>query len=213
MKISCVCCGTEVDKPTPEVVRSNKIGRPMYCSRTCSVKQQQINLRKCNIELYNKSPKKCIRCGAVIPYDARKNSYCSKSCSAKANNQLLRKDPPKCHLCGNNCKRGCVYCSQKCCLEHNKQKIVAKINNGEKVGVVRIRKYLIEVRGARCELCGWEKINPSTKKCPIDLDHIDGNHQNNLLSNLRLICPNCHSLTPTYKALNVGRGRKSRKRQ
>lgn len=34
---------------------------------------------------------------------------------------------------------------------------------------------------------------------PLELDHIDGNHLNNDLSNLRLLCPNCHSLTPTFR--------------
>lgn len=39
----------------------------------------------------------------------------------------------------------------------------------------------------------------------LELDHIDGNPQNNTLSNLRLLCPNCHSQTPTYRGRNVKR--------
>lgn len=35
---------------------------------------------------------------------------------------------------------------------------------------------------------------------PLELDHIDGNHKNNMLSNLRLLCPNCHAFTPTYRS-------------
>jgi 5-methylcytosine-specific restriction endonuclease McrA len=38
---------------------------------------------------------------------------------------------------------------------------------------------------------------------PIELDHIDGDHDNNELSNLRILCPNCHSLTPTYRGKNI----------
>lgn len=40
---------------------------------------------------------------------------------------------------------------------------------------------------------------------PIELDHIDGNPSNNVRTNLRLICPNCHAQTPTYKGKNAGR--------
>ena len=37
---------------------------------------------------------------------------------------------------------------------------------------------------------------------PLELEHIDGNSSNNLLDNLTLLCPNCHSLTPTYRGRN-----------
>jgi hypothetical protein len=42
---------------------------------------------------------------------------------------------------------------------------------------------------------------------PIELDHIDGDPNNNDETNLCLICPNCHAQTPTYKGKNAGRPR------
>lgn len=51
-----------------------------------------------------------------------------------------------------------------------------------------------------CKLCGlfeWQG-----KSISLHLDHIDGDHRNNTLSNLRLLCPNCHSQTPTYGSKN-----------
>lgn len=53
-------------------------------------------------------------------------------------------------------------------------------------------------------------MNPKTNQVPLIADHIDGNWRNNIESNLRLLCPNCDSLSPTYAALNKGNGRKNR---
>lgn len=52
----------------------------------------------------------------------------------------------------------------------------------------------------KCEECGIKEWNG---KClNMELDHIDGNRTNHLLKNLRMICPNCHAQTPTYRAKN-----------
>lgn len=47
---------------------------------------------------------------------------------------------------------------------------------------------------------------------PLEVEHIDGNFENNSEENLTLLCPNCYSLTPTYKGANKGNGRKERKK-
>lgn len=73
------------------------------------------------------------------------------------------------------------------------------------------KDYLIYKHGEKCMECGWDKVHPITKKVPIQLEHIDGNSENNSLNNLKLLCPNCHSLTPTYGALNKGNGRETRR--
>lgn len=60
-----------------------------------------------------------------------------------------------------------------------------------------LKKHLIKDKGNVCECCKLDTWlgSPIT----IELDHIDGDRTNNNLSNLRLLCPNCHSFTPTWK--------------
>jgi hypothetical protein len=63
---------------------------------------------------------------------------------------------------------------------------------------------LLENRCAECGIYEWRGVALS-----LHLDHIDGDPLNNELSNLRLLCPNCHSLTPTYCGKKKGRVVKS----
>lgn len=60
---------------------------------------------------------------------------------------------------------------------------------------------LIALRGRKCEECGIEVWNEQ----PINLEvhHINGNRLNNELKNLRLLCPNCHSYTSTFRGKNI----------
>ena len=39
----------------------------------------------------------------------------------------------------------------------------------------------------------------------IELEHVDGNRMNDSDDNLKLLCPNCHAQTPTYRGKNIGR--------
>jgi 5-methylcytosine-specific restriction endonuclease McrA len=74
-----------------------------------------------------------------------------------------------------------------------------------------VRRYILLKYNYACSRCGWNEKNPVTNRSPLDIDHIDGDSENNAESNLRLLCPNCHALTPSYKKLNNGRGRNWRR--
>ncbi|MED7824878.1 HNH endonuclease signature motif containing protein [Streptomyces chiangmaiensis] len=69
----------------------------------------------------------------------------------------------------------------------------------------RLKRAMIALGAAeQCALCGREPFWRS-RPLPLEVDHLDGNWRNNRLENLRLLCPNCHSATDTYRGRNKGR--------
>jgi len=76
-----------------------------------------------------------------------------------------------------------------------------KKNNGYKINNQILKKRLIEANMMedKCVECNISSIW-NGKKLTLQLDHIDGNNENNELSNLRILCPNCHSQTDTWCA-------------
>lgn len=109
------------------------------------------------------------------------------------------------------------YCSSSCQQQYQFKQKIDEWHKGNfngmsgKYGLSKaIRKYMLEKNNYSCELCGWNKINPITGKSPLEIHHKDGDYTNNKEENLQVLCPNCHSLTSTYKALNKD-GREDRK--
>lgn len=105
------------------------------------------------------------------------------------------------------------FCSIQC--EYNNY--IHKWKNGEVSGLrgkyqlsMYIRTYMLRKYNNKCTKCGWNKINPYTNNIPLEIEHIDGNYLNNKEENLIVLCPNCHSLTSTYKGANLNHGRKER---
>lgn len=198
---------------------NNQTANPKFCSLSCSATHQMRNLPP---KAY--PTRDCKMCGKSFPLDQKKreNVFCSRSCSATFNNTKRGKPKAKCINCqaeSDNQK----YCSQKCMGEHKRHKKIEGWLNGTFSGTVRtglsqaIRKYLIEQSGGRCTNpnCstpgGFGEINPVTGRAPLEIDHIDGDSLNNNPGNLRVVCPNCHALTPNFRALNKNSTRTYRK--
>lgn len=124
-----------------------------------------------------------------------------------------------CLSCGKKLTgRGLKYCNNKCQADFKYKTYIQNWKNGLEDGMKgeyqissHIRRYLLEKNNNQCERCHWGEINPYTGKIPLEVDHIDGDYRNNREDNLRLLCPNCHSLTSTYKGANK-HGRKERKK-
>ncbi len=60
-----------------------------------------------------------------------------------------------------------------------------------------IKELILKYECSECKLSTW-----NNKKISLELDHIDGVNHNHKLKNLRLLCPNCHSQTSTYRGKN-----------
>lgn len=165
-------------------------------------------------ERYNRVPQLCERCKVSIPFDKRRNKYCSQSCAAVVNNAGKNRHtglPSVARLCvcGNTLSwRNGVYCSRQCYLSCRRKIFDDAIKAGQSSDAT-LRRYLLRNREHRCEICRlteWQN-----KPIPLDVDHRDGNPKNNADDNLRLLCKNCHAQTPTYGAKNKGNGRQKRR--
>lgn len=113
-----------------------------------------------------------------------------------------------------------TYCSNKCQIDNQFETYIKAWKSHKTDGMRGLKvtslsqhivRYLREKYGNACSICGWNTISRFTHKVPLEVDHIDGDARNNDESNLRLICPNCHSLTASYRNLNRGNGRNWRR--
>lgn len=108
------------------------------------------------------------------------------------------------------------YCSIKCQHEYQQKQWEEQWLNGEVSGnrntiwtqiSKRVKTYLMKKYNNKCSICGWGEVNPYTKTIPLEVEHIDGNSYNSSPDNVTLLCPNCHSLTKSYRGANRGNGR------
>ena len=171
---------------------------------------------------YNDNPKKCFQCGGAISHEKRFNKFCSHSCSAIFNNVRKEKKKITCLKCSVtfiSSRSNRKYCSNSCQAKEKNETVIKQWKDGTNKGYSGktmlvppwLRRYLFEKFNSKCCKCGWCKINFTTKKIPLEVNHIDGDAANSKEENLELLCPNCHSLTPNFRALNKNSKRNRKK--
>jgi hypothetical protein len=126
-------------------------------------------------------------CKTIISFEKKRLRFCSKSCSAKTVQRKRRKiHCSKClgEINDNIPSRKCSSCRSV------PKSFEVLVTNGSR------KEFILKETGWICEICRfteWLGV-----PIPLHVDHIDGNHLNKNRNNFRLLCPNCHALTPTY---------------
>lgn len=158
---------------------------------------------------YEANPKRCLFCGAKLPYEKRMGKFCNHTCSARHNNRGVQRNF-KGHTyceCGKLKKRANRYCDE--CIEarvYNPQLALEDMKSDKSR-----RLWLLRNRGARCEGC--ELTEWRGKPIPLEVHHQDGDADNNTQDNLQLLCPNCHAQTDTHKSANRGNSKRQQMRR
>ena len=201
-------------KLTSQMVANENFGGVKY---KCTLDLSALN-REFKLQLYYENPNKCLKCGEILAHSSDINirKFCNMSCYASYNNYKRIKKVNKIVSTCLNCKVGIEhkgkYCSNKCQKEHQYNVAIEKWKNGDLKGYSGktqslsnyIRNFILNNYGSACSICGWDERHPIDGKILTEIDHIDGNAENCKIENLRVLCPNCHAKTPTFRARNKG---------
>ncbi len=133
----------------------------------------------------------CVNCGNELSKNQKK--FCSSSCAASYNNKGRKQKDETREKISEKLKKSYT--------EKEKSNILSSVKPLKKYS---LRKRLIDSGILKYECA--ECKNPGVwngKPLILQLHHIDGNHYNNKIENLQLLCPNCHSQTDNYCSKNV----------
>lgn len=200
------CCSKSYAACPSVIEKITKKEKCPRCGKLFSKNGIKKHLKKC-------STGKCLNCNKPI---TPPNKFCNHSCSATYNNKIYKKKHPiYCKQCGKELKnKQKLYCSNKCHKKYSTEKNINLWLNGELDGCSKkghasyVKRWLLEQHDNKCEQCGWGETNPFTNTIPLEVEHIDGDCYNNRPENIKLLCPNCHSLTKTFRGANAGNGKR-----
>lgn len=189
----CENCGKEfeIDYRKIRTIKNNHGALPRFCSRTCArqnngkiIKYKQDVCQKCgkDIQIRKGTEKKfCEKC-----LNSSNVRYCNRSKLHYANFESIDID-------------------QKYLIEgikefENKYNISLIESDFDSISFDLKRKRILLEQDGKCAHCGLSEW--MGKPIALEIDHKDGNNQNDERENLEAICPNCHSMTPTWRGRN-----------
>ena len=203
---TCEKCGKKHD---------GNFGSGRFCSRGCANSRIQTeamnNARR--QKLSTREKKFCEKCGSSLDF-RNITGQCWKCLHKNTTGRFSRKKIKFCKTCEKKLSRGNAsgFCSS--CSDNGRKlrekKYIKKWIETEGLNIKNspqtwIRKYILNEQDGKCDTCGIEHVW-CNENLVFVLDHIDGNSDNNNRNNLRLLCPNCNSQTPTFCSKNKGNG-------
>jgi len=184
----CKQCGKDF-----EIYPPSRVGVTFFCSNSCA------NRHKALSQITQRKRLKCLNCSREFEtWPCRNPKFCSKKCKGE---YTQKKILVVCKYCGKEFHKRPSYlaqtkhhhfCSRKCYA-------LARLKNMPRNRHTKALRGLLKRRGriGTCEKCGFNV------SAILNIHHVDNNPTNNRLSNLQVLCPNCHALehyiTRTYK--------------
>lgn len=135
----------------------------------------------------------CQCCGCEIDGSFGSGRFCSRKCCSRW-----------CRLQGS--RKGGLSTKikrEKTQLDKLNKILSNQISSSSLHGNLKDYLFKFQLKEKRCECCGLSTW--VGRDIPTQLHHIDGNHENNSLENLQILCPNCHAQTDTYGYRNMNR--------
>jgi hypothetical protein len=83
-----------------------------------------------------------------------------------------------------------------------RRNVLDSLTSGSKVSSHALRNRLLHAGIFEARCYGCDRTTWLGHPIPLELEHINGVHEDNRLENLTILCPNCHALTPTYRSKN-----------
>lgn len=186
----CEKCGKEFES------KYSKYSDGRFCSKVCarafSTKAKRLEINQKVSKTLSGVPlniKLCYQCGKELTEAPLHGRYCSEECCQQWRTKVAKtknyrfKEPEFLDKILQARKDRNLNRAQESLSSFTAKKT--------------IRNYLIKFRGSACQICGiteWQN-----QPISLEVHHIDGNNKNNQEENLQLLCPNCHSLTNTWR--------------
>jgi 5-methylcytosine-specific restriction endonuclease McrA len=158
--------------------------KSIYCN-SCRYGERELNPSKLGLEDHAvlPAPAVCLYCDTKFyPKWNYITNYCSRSCGSKASGAIRSK-------------------------RRVKEWLEGTWNGGKYSLSETIRTYLLERANYSCSICSFSAFHPDDNRSILEINHINGKGNDHRPSNLEVLCPNCHSLTSSYRGRNKGNGR------